>query len=549
MKKQNFTKFLGACATLALVATSCEKEVTTVIDETVQTGDSRFVVATEIGDAVYLMTTESLSEGSITAVNNGTEVNAGSVWQYIDNKYLFSINEIGGNDPVDVRGYSLNASTNRVEQIGYYSTTKYNAWGAWGENFAYMAYLSNSTKPTNVDADGTEYSPIDIYYTIASPISGQAKYSNISAEGFLLNSQIAEADRSPETVNFPCFAEAGGKVYVSIATQGVSKYSTLDADFETNMQNFITNNGLGGTPSDYVAKGSGKVYTIAGTEGVSGYNSSFSATDGVPFPLSPDKVRIAVYSSTDLAFGEEPEAFISSDLMGQAYGRYYGNPYSTIASNGDYVYVFSPAAARRYSDYNVADEVDGTELVDQYNTTETTDWNESTKLSPLRKVVSSAKASVMRIKAGETEFDMSYQNGGVLELESLLGDYTFTRVWHLDGDLFLLRVMNEDKKASDGYYYEFHKNTPTDARFAIFNAATGTATYISGLPTTSELREDSSSIGEPCFSGDQVFIPMSLTNESAVYVVNNINSASPAAIKGLSVEADIVLGVGLLQAQ
>ncbi|MFI3314410.1 MAG: DUF4374 domain-containing protein [Rikenellaceae bacterium] len=548
MKRKVFRGFLSVLAASSMLI-SCNKESIESDDlngndgDTSQEQTSVFVVATEIGDAVYLMTTETLESGTITAKNNGTEANAGSVWQYVNNKYLFSINEIGGSDPVDVRGYALDASSGRVSQIGYYSTTKYASWGSWGDKFAYTAYLSNSAETPNVDSDGTEYSPINIYYTVADPETGTAQFSNFSAEGFLLNSKIAEKDRSPETVNFPGFVEAGGKMYVSIATQGVSKYATLDANFETNMQNLLDNEGYGGTPADYVAKGSGICYTLAGSQAISGYQSTFSATGGVPFPLTPDKARIAVYDADSYAFGAEPEAFITTDAMGQAYGRYYGNPYNTMVTNGNYVYVFSPASARRYSDMDVVDQADGTEIVAQYSSTDNTEWNEETQLTDLRKATSSAKASVMRIRAGETNFDSSY---GTVVLEDLLGGYTFTRVWHITEHLFLLRVMNSDKPTSEGYYYEFHKNVPTDARFAIYDAAAKSVHFISGLPTTAELRDDSSSIGEPCCTDTQVFIPMSLESQSLVYVVNNIDSDNPKATAGIKIEADIVQGVGIL---
>lgn len=524
MKKEKLSKLFLGCIAASLVSTSCNDE--SISSGTTYTpvpeGVARYVISTEIGDAAYMLTSETLEVGSVTAVNNGTEVDGGSVMHYVNNNYLYTINEIGGNDPVDVRAYKLDAATGRVQEIGYYSTTKYNSWGSWGDQFVYAAYLSNSTTTPN-SSNGVDYSPVDVYYTIADPVTAKAKYGNITSEGFLLNEKIPAAERSPETVNFPAFTEAGGKMYVSVATQGVSKYATLSDNFTASMQSLIENEGLLGEVNDYVARGSGRTYTIAGSTAVSGYSSTFAISNGVPFPLTPDKARVVVYNGDDFeanGFSATPEAFITTDKIGQAYGRYYANPFNTLVrakENGvDYAYVFSPGSVRRYNDFNVEDINAGKEeLITQYSTTVETDWSTSNEIAtPLRKVVSNTVAGVMRIKGGETAFDESFGNSGVVDLETLLGGYTFTRVWNIKGNKFLLRVMNEDKPTSAGYYYEFHKNTPTDARFAIYDADSNSIQYIDGLPTTAELREDNSSIGEPCFNGSMAYIPMSLTDKS-----------------------------------
>lgn len=555
--KRVFRHFF-AVALFAAAAVSCSKEeapnVTNPDTEKPDTDDSEksgmFIVVTEVDDAAYILTEESLIEGSTTIVGNGTEVQTASVWHYIGDKTLWSIKDVGGDYPAQVYGYQLDPKTKEIREAADFATTKYNSWGHFGDDFAYMAYLTNSSSAPTVEGEvygqKVNYSAVSLTYTRSQGTTGQASFATTSAEGFLLNDK---ENPSPETVNFPGFTEAGGKIYVAIATQGVSKYATLQDNFESSMQTLIEAEGYEGKPSDYVANGSGIVYAIDKLTpgGTSGFSTSFKFANGVPFPLTPDKVRIAVYDADSFSIEKAPEAFISSDKMGQAFGRYYGNPYNTLVANDDYVYVFSPGSTRRYSDFYSVDINNGREeLVAQYDVDSTTaaDWTEDKKTTPLRKATSRAKAGVMRIKSGASSFDTSFGTDGLVALEEMLGGYTFTRVWHIEGDKFLLRVMSEGKTA-DGYYYGFHKSKPVDCHFAIFDASTQKISMISGLPKYAEIRDDNSAIGEPCSHDGKVYIPISKDSGSAVYVVD-ISSSNYAATEGITIKADNILGVGFL---
>lgn len=552
MKKSFLYAF--AFAAIAAVAVGCNDDSPSTTDPFKEpSGEGKYIIVTEVDDAAYILVEETLSEGSTTIVGNGTEVATAGVWHYIDDTRLWSIKDIGGNDPAQVYAYELKASTGKVGTVADFFTTKYNSWGHLGSNFAYMAYLSSSdgadTAVGSVYGEDVTYTAVTLAYTVANAGTGDAYFNTVTAEGFLL--QDSE-NPSPETVSFPGFVEAGGKVYVSIATQGVSKYATLQSNFTTAMETLIENEGYEGTPSEYVANGSGICYAIdKNTEaGTSGYSTSFSFSNGVPFPLTPDKVRLAVYDAATYSIDKAPEAFISSDLMGQAYGRYVGNPYNTLVTNDDYVYVFSPGATRKFDDFyaeNINDNKE--EYTTQYavNSTTATDW--VTETTPIRKAVSDAKGGVMRIKAGATSFDSSFGDGGFVNLEDKLAGRTFTRVWHIAGDYFLLRV-NSQGTAAEGYLYGFHKNKPVDTDFAIYNAAAGTVSTITGLPSYAEIRDDNSAIGEPCSYSGVVYIPISKETGSAVYVVDINNEASSYAAKeGISITADNILGVGFLYEQ
>lgn len=537
----------------ALLVLSCTKENSTENPFKEPSGEGKFIIVTEVDDAAYILVEETLNEGETTIKDQGAETATAGVWHYIDDTRLWSIKDIGGNDPAQVYAYELKASTGEVTTVADFYTTKYNSWGHLGSNFAYMAYLSSATDADtavgSVYGEDVTYSAVTLAYTVADGGTGNAYFNTLTAEGFLL--QDTE-NPSPETVSFPGFVEAGGKVYVSVATQGVSKYATLQDNFEGAMETLIANEGYEGTPYEYVASGSGACYAIdKNTEaGTSGYSTSFSFSSGVPFPLTPDKVRIAVYDAATYSIEKAPETFISSDLMGQAYVRYVGNPYNTLVTNGDYVYVFSPGATRKFDDFYAENINNGKEeYTTQYdvNSTSSTDW--VTETNPIRKAVSSAKGGVMRIKAGSSSFDTNFSDNGFLNIESLLDGHTFTRVWHIAGDYFLLRVMSQGT-ATDGHLFGFHKNKPVDTNFAVLNVANGTVSSISGLPEYAEIRDDSSAIGEPCSYAGVIYIPISKETGSAVYCIDINNEASSyTATKGISITADNILGVGFLYEQ
>ncbi len=516
------------------------------------TGSGTFVVATEKDGAGYILTAEDLKSGSITSVGSGYTVETASVWQYIEDNRLWAINDGGGGDgkPVDVYEFG---SDGKFKQTADFTSTKYESWGVLGSYFGYMAAASNTT--VTATEGETTYNSLDVAFTIAGgePTVMYAA-GGFSAEGVLLNDPV---NPSPESIRTPSFAMAGGKLYVAVATGGVSKYATLQPNFDEAMRTLIANEGIGGEPQDYVADGAGKQYAISKTaSSTSGYTATFTASSGVPFSLTPDKARILVYnlpaeitSPSDFAFDATPDAFITTDKIGQAFGRYYGNPFNTVISSGDYIYVFSPGAQRRYDDMETPNIMNNkVEELSQHTTSTEADWSSATELpTKLRKVVSDNKAGVMRIKAGETQFDTSFGVDGLVDLESKLGgEYTFTRVWHLAGSKFLIRVMTENK-TTDGYFYGFHKSKPVDCRFVIFDASTASISNISGLPTYADIRDDNTAIGEPCFKDNVVYIPYSLETKSVVYYAEiSATSSSYTAQEGLAIEADVVVGVGYL---
>lgn len=494
MKTKQTFKLLTALAIVGFTAISCEKDDNSG-KEPVTVDESKFVISTRVGDAVYLLTAESLSEGEITVVGQGTEAtNGGSVWQFVEDDYLFSIRDMGGNTPAPCHTYILDAKSGKIKDIASAQTSKYHSWGVWGDNFVVVAQQEDKTRKVSVD--GVDHYARRLIASYFSPDGEVTVQDDIDAENLL---------GTGESSNFGGYIEAGGKLYASGITSGVSKFA-LDQEYNADK---------GWDDYDFT-----------------GYFSSLSSRvgAGIPYPMTPDKAYISIYNANDPAkFKSTPVKILTTDKMGQAYGRYTSNPVTTIWANDEYVYVFSAGVTRRRDGKDVALFTDADKLVSANKSAKTMGGTKS--------------ASVMRIKNGETSFDSSYGTDGVVSnLDSQLGGCTFSRVWHISGDDFLLRVINEP-----GVYYAFHKST-TDAKFAIFNASTKVATMVTGTPAIDNVDESSAAIGEPYCEDGKAYVPIATKDgkKPAVYV---IDAATATATKGLVIDADFVVGLGKLTAR
>ncbi|MFR9559578.1 MAG: hypothetical protein SNH45_01000 [Rikenellaceae bacterium] len=409
---------------------------------------------------------------------------------------------------------------------------------------------ANSTDDDSYDAFANDFYPTALYFTQINPnnTTSVEYFTNKFAEDFLLGDYVEAGEKSPETVNFPGFVQANGKTYVSVATTGVTGYSVASDDFETNMQALLTNEGFGGEPWDYVSLNYSAAYmSYEGDTSGSGYSSAGSYTSGIAFPLTPHKARVAVYGQAapfDL-MSATPSKVLTTELIGQAYGRYLGNPYNTMMTNSDesFVYVFSPGTTRKFDCVRTENESDGTEILQEYTSNTYSTAVERT----VRKVANGgATAGVIRINTTTDAIDTSFGTNGVVELENEYFDgCTFSQVWHITGDKFLLRVMDEANTTAHGFYYSFHKSQPWDTRFYIFDAATVTMTEISGLPVYADLMAASNTIGEPLCTSDKVYIPYSLATGACVYYVD-ITGSSYSGVKGASSDANYIYGMGKL---
>ncbi|MFI3305973.1 MAG: DUF4374 domain-containing protein [Rikenellaceae bacterium] len=563
---KRFTQFAFVAASALALASACSKD-DGYTGPGYEAGEPVFAIVAQVysssteNTTAVLLTNETLESGQITTISNGTEVETlGSEWSFSSsNDYMYSIKDSGSTDPVQVGQYYVDAAEGRMKLNNSYVGDAYHIWGMWGDNtFATVRHSgSDTSRSVEVETIGggdngrdnqtaTYYGSMatTAYYTVDNPVSQSSSYETNNYLG-KYNTKYSNG----ETAAIVGFVTSGDYVYASYATTGVSLY-------EINQTNSSFDDT---TYGDYVMDGYGSYYneTLEST-------TYLTPLSGVPAPLTPGNAYIARYPVNG-SFESTPTIF-GTDKMGQAFGRTTGNPLNTVINNDDdgYVYVFSPGTTRRYRN-DAADGGDDNDEVTKYKGYDsyvsniyTYDENDK-QTDKLKLVTTDHGAKVMRIKSGSASFDSSFGTDGVQDLSSIMGNYTFSRVWHITGSKFLLRVIHREN-----LYNVSHKSDLGDGHFYIYDSSSNTATKVTGLPDPDPAGDgdgdDSNSsdsafygmgntaIGAPCFVGDKAYIPMAIASEEypSIWVVN---SSTASATKGLQVVATRVSAVALMNAQ
>ena len=91
-RKFLFWSVVMACCAVS-VLTSCSDDTVPEYStpDALGTGAGTYVVAATVDGVNYLLTAESLDEGSVTVKNNGLETETGTYWVFHNNDYLFRL--------------------------------------------------------------------------------------------------------------------------------------------------------------------------------------------------------------------------------------------------------------------------------------------------------------------------------------------------------------------------------------------------------------------------------------------------------------------------
>ena len=303
----------------------------------------------------------------------------------------------------------------------------------------------------------------------------QFNYLNSKTGTTTTGSRIAENFLgNGEIVSFAGFVEANGRLYTSVVPMGMSHYGVKAFPDKV-------------TDPDLVA-------TTTGGSGSGQY------TPGqIPSTQYPDSAFVAIYSGD--SFDNTP-TIARTGKIGFASGRRRSQYYQTIwaADNGD-LYVFSPGYGRT-----------------------------ATSSDDLKKVQGQLPSGVVRIKAGETDFDPDYYHC----IEELGNRHPLYRCWHITGDYFLLQMYSSGTMAGT--------NAPTN-ELAVFRGETGELTVVTeGLPASDLLV----SIGTPYSEDGAAYVPIRTTDGSHP-TIYRIDPATATATPGLTVTATDVAAVGRLK--
>ena len=149
---------MAAALCAAGTLTSCSDDDNNTTDTNPpggQSGISRYVIAAQGDDAAYLVTSESLDEGSVTILNNGTETEGGSYWVFYGERYLFSLQY---NDGAAGTGSSfvLNGQTGQVNEKNAYTFNRVTTVGTWG-NHVITASTNDGSQEQDAEGNYAKY--------------------------------------------------------------------------------------------------------------------------------------------------------------------------------------------------------------------------------------------------------------------------------------------------------------------------------------------------------------------------------------------------------
>ena len=411
---------------------------------------SSYVVAASVGDANYLLTADTLGDGSISAKNNGLTTESGTQWIFYKDKYLYRLVYNQGNAGV-TSSYVLNAEGKIKERDNTYEIKRFTSYGIYGDYI-----ITSSTGDL-----GEEYADENGYL----PKGFLLSYLDVAKETFTTNTNTILSENylgNGEFVTLAGILQANGRIYSAAIPMGLSKY------------------GVKAEGGKYV-KYPELVKTESGGSGSGAYEKG-----ELQWTQYPNEAWVAIYANEKF---ENPK-LIKTDKISYACGRNRSQYYQTIwaADNGD-LYVFSPGYGRT-----------------------------ATSSADLKKVTGQLPSGVVRIKAGETQFDANYY----YNLEEQGTGHPMFRCWHITADYFLLQMYSEGTMSG--------KNAPTN-ELAVFKGESGKLTQVTdGLPA----QEQISSLGDPFCENGVAYVPVT-TKDGEAPALYKIDPATAKATKGLTI--------------
>lgn len=327
----------------------------------------------------------------------------------------------------------------------------------------YIMTTSTGDGPTEW-ADENGFLPKSILVSLLDVEAETYTTNNTLEEHYLAENFLGNG----EFVTLAGIEQVGDRIYSAAVPMGLSQY------------------GVKADGGKWIREGyADLVKTEAGGSGSGAYKAG-----ELQWTQYPDECWIAIFTDQTLA----TRTLIKSDKISYAAGRNKSQYYQMVwgTESGD-VYVFSPSYAKTMSD-------------ERQRTT--------------------LPAGVVRIKAGEMEFDDSYY----VNLEELSGGLSFQRTWYI-GDMKFLMLMY-DSVLEPGKSMVANK-------IAIFDAENSTLSEVTGLPAATSITGFGNA---PFVEGGKVYIAVTLSDGyPSIYV---IDPKTAVAECGITVQATKIGAIG-----
>lgn len=274
--------------------------------------ESKYIVGVGIKDANYILSSNDLQTGNLSAVGNGLTTETGTQWVFHNNKYLYKLVYNQGNAGL-TSSYILNADGRVRERNKHYEVQRFTSTGVFRNEIILTATanLSNQGEAFN------SYDPkgILISYLNMTDETYTRGPERILAENYLGNG---------EYVTLAGVMQSGDKFFSAPIPMGLSQYG-------------VNLNDKNGSYSEWVK------YPELIKQEAGGSASSAYLKGELQWTQYPDEAWIAIYNNKDLS---NPK-LIKTDRISYACGRFKSQYYQTIwADDSGDIYVFSPSYAK-----------------------------------------------------------------------------------------------------------------------------------------------------------------------------------------------------------
>lgn len=322
MMKNNFftTAILMAAATLA--ACTDNNDNNDAPDIPTEEAVGSFVLATSVKDgeqtANVLLTAPSLTDGSVSAVNNGLVNDGATEWVFYGDKYLYALTYNQGNAGT-TRSYVLDASGEMRARSAEYKVSRFTTFGIFDKYI--LAASTGDGLADYADAAGNVPKMLLLTYLDVEAETATASDSRTNKDALMAENYLGNG----EYVMISGFEQANGKLYCGLVGMGLSAY------------------GSAAEGGKYILPGNDDlVKTESGGSGGGAYTKGELV--GTQYP---DECWVAIYDDEQLG----GRKLLHTNKISYPCGRYRSQYYQTVwaADNGD-VYVFSPSYAKTLSD-------------------------------------------------------------------------------------------------------------------------------------------------------------------------------------------------------
>lgn len=321
MKQKVFLRASSALAMSALVLTSCSDNNDpdmTGGNENINGG--KFVIATTVqgsnATSYVLLTSESLDEGTLSAVGNGLINDGASQWVFHGNDYLYALTYNQGNAGT-TRSYVLSVDGAVSPRDMEYKISRFTSYGIYDDYILTMS--TGNGQAEHADVNG--FLPKTLLLAYLDVKAETSRSNDTSTGAYSMENYLGNG----EYVTLAGVEQSGSRIFSGAIPMGLSQY------------------GAAADGGKWIRKGYEDLVKTAD----GGSNSSSYKKGELQWTQYPDEGWVAIFDDESMT----NPTLVKSDKISYPCGRFKSQYYQTIwsADNGD-IYVFSPSYAKTMID-------------------------------------------------------------------------------------------------------------------------------------------------------------------------------------------------------